>query len=100
MTLSCGRDYCPEHKHCAYHGDEPDRCPWCHKLWTAIEQSTYGHCCEKPSMWHISEREQRVSTARAFRLARQGRSVPPESDSLVVVSGHCPHREESLIDAL
>lgn len=71
---------CTHHDgHCAYDGDEPDRCPYCHTLWSAVLSRGDGESREA----HIAEHDRRetarqkgIDRKRASRdaLARAGMS--------------------------
>lgn len=64
---------CPEHgRRCAYGGDEPDRCPWCHCAWSHVvaavaRDPVHGHSCEIPSVWAGYHAASRVERAAAMR---------------------------------
>lgn len=84
---ACGRTPCGEHGTlCAYHGDEPDRCPWCHSLWSVIIARVARwaderlHSCERP---HIGRR---IEQAKLLRL---NASEKPYSG---IRSTHCTHQ--------
>lgn len=85
MTLDCGKPACPEHgTMCAFHGDEPGRCPWCHSSWVVIRRGGW-HSCERSSTWGALERQDRLETARVWR--QEASRTPQELDT----GPHCPH---------
>jgi hypothetical protein len=91
----CGLPPCPEHHGlCAYHGDEPDRCPWCHADWTHIvgkvRSGTGRHSCERGRVWSKDEAEWRVATALKWR--EEAAAAPWGGDR----STHCPHRPQDI----
>lgn len=58
---------CPEHgNRCAYRGTEPDRCPWCHCLWSHVLATGY-HSCELAGPWSGQERAERMAGAARMR---------------------------------
>jgi hypothetical protein len=89
-TLDCGLQPCPNHSGlCAYHGDEPDRCPFCHTSWSVIldriARDKGEHSCEKIRNGR-PESKTRSTVARQRRQDATGK--PQEGDR----SLHCPHR--------
>jgi hypothetical protein len=62
---------CAEHgRLCAYGGNEPDRCPWCHSTWAHLVAAVardpdLGHSCESP--WVMRNHRERVEQAAAMR---------------------------------
>lgn len=85
----CGLPVCPEHHGlCAYHGDEPDRCPWCHATWASIlRRIDHGgrHSCEHTRSLHGRQRRQRIAEALQARLEAAGK---PQDR---ICSTHCAH---------
>lgn len=61
---------CPRHDGlCAYRGNEPHRCPWCHCLWAVIDSSGW-HSCEKANLWDSHIRELTLAAVTKTRLER------------------------------
>ena len=91
-VLDCGKPPCPEHgRLCAYHGTEPDRCPWCHSTWGRILGSG-SHSCESVAVWTNGKRSDnaeyvagRIAQALAWRQRAAERPHGPWQ------SGHCSH---------
>jgi predicted DsbA family dithiol-disulfide isomerase len=71
-----GEVLCPEHgRLCAYGGDEPELCPWCHSTWARIvaavaRDPAHGHSCEVFTMWHY-EQDRPARLAEAVRMRRE-----------------------------
>lgn len=66
--MPCGKAPCPEHgTPCAFHGDEPGRCRWCHSPWARII-GTGRHSCEAAAIWPSGDRGWRIATAIQMRL--------------------------------
>jgi hypothetical protein len=91
-SLDCGKPPCTEHGTlCAYHGDEKDRCPWCHSTWGRILGSG-SHSCESPAVWTNGKRPDNAQyvAERVFRAAvmRQKAAERPQGPWQ---SGHCSH---------
>lgn len=99
MTLSCGKEKCPQHDHCAYHGDEAGRCPWCHASWDTILDSGH-HTCEKPKTWGSQERAQRIEDAMYMRgsAAMDRASLAFHGYEIGGTEPFCPHVEVSPTD--
>lgn len=83
--MACGKPPCVQHGDlCAYHGDEEDRCPWCHSTWSRII-ATGWHSCQRRDTWTKAEREWRTKRAAQMReKAAQDASLPDRSV-------HCAH---------
>jgi hypothetical protein len=105
-TQPCGLPPCPEHNgQCAYHGDEPDRCPWCHATWAhilgKIASGNGQHSCEMRRVWSFEQRTQRMAAALRMRqraellednTLRFRTARPWRGDR----STHCPHRAQDV----
>lgn len=80
---------CPHHRGlCAFDASDPERCPWCHSLWSVIRVSGW-HSCERAAMWRPGARARvgeaasmRQSAAEAAQGLNQGATRPPEGDCL------------------
>jgi hypothetical protein len=63
-----GRSPCPYHDgHCAFYGDEPDRCPHCHTTWARVESCGCGRCGN--SREHHLAAHERDDAQRAKNIA-------------------------------
>ena len=91
---ACGRAPCPEHGGlCAYHGVEPDRCPWCHSTWQVIISFDW-HTCELSRSWRglaPVERAARLEEAEQLRLNAV------ETSYEVQESAHCAHLSDGAV---
>jgi hypothetical protein len=82
---ACEQAPCTEHGTlCDYHGDEPDRCPWCHATWAMILR-THFHSCEMAGTWRGQEAKGRVANASEMRRKAAGNARATDH------SAHCPH---------
>jgi hypothetical protein len=92
--LPCGLPPCPEHGGlCAFHGDEPDKCPTCHASWSVIlDRIATGkgqHSCEQVRNGHPESKTRSI-------LARQRRLDATEKRYKGRRSLHCAHRVAEL----
>lgn len=83
--MACEDVPCSEHGIlCAFHGNEPGRCPWCHSAWTVILR--YGsHSCESARVWRGAEAKWRLAKARQMR--QRAAEAAQEIDH----GTHCTH---------
>lgn len=91
--LPCGLPPCPEHALCAFHGDEPDRCPWCHRSWAVIITTGWHSCERNPRIPDPVERRERIAEARGMRRMAARR---PQDSRSGQQSLHCQHRARDI----
>lgn len=81
-AMKCGMPPCAEHGElCAFHGNEPDRCPVCHCLWP-VSIRRRSHSCE----WSRFRTKAQRLAAEAAR--REYERKPWRGEE----STHCSHR--------
>lgn len=95
----CEKPKCRTHNGlCAFHGDEPGRCPLCHSAWLVILARDW-HSCEQARNWPPHERG-RVTEGRELRKAAE-RFIRRESGGFMPAGDHrehvCPRGADSRV---
>lgn len=66
---------CRWHAKCAYRDDDPDRCPWCHVLWSIILREG-THSCERAQTWSQTDNARTQFAERMREAVEQGFAPP------------------------
>ena len=77
---------CPEHKFCAYTGDEPNRCHFCHADHPTDEHGDYPPGRVAPCLCPLCDELFSSKTATTLQRRPDGRCYKPERRGLVLVN--------------
>ena len=95
-VLGCGKPPCPEHgRLCAFHGDEPGHCPWCHCSWVVVFSRGF-HSCETRAVWTNGKRPDNAEyvTGRIAEAAAMRKAAAEQIAGRPLAgwqAGHCSH---------